>query len=496
MKIFSEPREETPRFPARLIPLSWREGQLVPQMTPAVMHEKAEQITILHINDLHASVDGRPDEVGEMRGGLARVATTVRRARAAGPTLVFDLGDIVFGDGTWWNIQGVEAVAILRGKAGCDLATLGNHDLEHGIAGLRELLAGGYPLVSANVQVADEQVKRHIHPAYLIEIGGWRIGVTGLTTLATYDLIPRRILQGITFAEPRQAMLQVVAALEPMVDSIVILSHLGFYENGPGDPDLAAHLIGSKASVILGSHTHVALDPARIMHGITLCNAGPYTANVGEVILSEREQGTIDVQTRLIPQDETILPDPLWLVTRNQLVQTFQPLHETIFPLLNLPTPAGTPFDRVREWTLLARALRITGSPAAILMVPSLYVTGQLPVAEHATLAEIMTTYPNIEQLIAIEISGKTLKEIIMLQPKLLYYQKTRPLRISDESELYAEQVEEQGSYTIITTELICEGGLGWGLTPAAQLSAARSLGITCLQAVHSYLTTRQEPIA
>src|SRR5215472_14436474 len=75
------------------------------------------------------------------RGGLARIATTIRRARAAGPTLICDVGDAVFGAGTWWDLLGAGAMARLRGVAGYDLATVGNHDLEHGVTGLQELLS-------------------------------------------------------------------------------------------------------------------------------------------------------------------------------------------------------------------------------------------------------------------------------------------------------------------------------------------------------------------
>jgi 2',3'-cyclic-nucleotide 2'-phosphodiesterase (5'-nucleotidase family) len=496
MKQFAEEQDEL--FHPRLIPLFWHEGQLFPEITPAVVGERAPRITILHINDLHSSVDGRPDEAGNRRGGLARVATTIQRARAAGPTLAFDLGDIVFGGGTWWDIQGIEAVATLRGKAGCDLATIGNHDLEHGIAGLRELLTGGYPLASANLQVEDDAVQRQIYPAYLIEIGGWRIGVTGLTTLATYDLIPSRLLQGITIADPPQAALQVVAALEPMVDTIVILSHLGFHESGPGDPDLATRLAGSKVSLILGAHTHTALDPAPVLHGITICNAGAYSANVGEVTLRYHDQGAIEVQARLLPQDQTVPADPLWVEARALIAQTFRPFHETVFPLRNLPGLNGTPLsreDRERERALLARSLREAGSSPseAVLMVPLLSLVERFPQEERATLTELMTTYPSLEHLVEVKISGKALKELLTLQPSLLYYQQTRPLRLSDETELLPEQVEEQRVYTIITTELICEGGLGWGFSLAVLLAPVRSLNITCLQVVREYLTSQQE---
>ena len=217
--------EETAIFspPPRIIPLFWERDQLLPEQPPTVSLPQAPEITILHTNDLHSSIDGRQDTDGKTRGGLARIATTIRRALAAGPALVFDTGDFVYGGGTWWDIQGAGAVAQLRGRAGCDLATIGNHDLEHGIARLRELLMGGYPFVSANLQVEDHQVQHHLRPAYIIEIAGWRIGVTGLTTLSTFDLIPSRILQGITLTEPEPALVRVVAALEPRVDTIIVL---------------------------------------------------------------------------------------------------------------------------------------------------------------------------------------------------------------------------------------------------------------------------------
>ena len=507
-----QPGEETAIFfpPPRTIPLFWEHNQLLPEQPPTVSPTQAAEITILHTNDLHSSVDGRQDSNGKMRGGLARIATTIRRARAAGPTLVFDAGDFVYGGGTWWDIQGAGAIAQLRGRSGCDLATIGNHDLEHGIAGLRELLTGGYPFVSANLQVEDHQVQQHFRTAYIIEIAGWRIGVTGLTTLSTFDLIPARILQGITLTEPEPALVRIVTALEPLVDTIIVLSHLGFYESGTGDPGLARLVAGSKVSVILGAHTHDALDPARIVAGITICNAGAYGANVGEVKLRRGSRDTVEAQTRLIPQDETIPDDPLWLDARTEVARAFQALHETIIPLPVLPQSTGSVLSRDREWTLLARALRSWygrgdpgGRPAAngsgkgnpcdrpglsvLLMVPFFYVLGTLPPGERATLAEIMTVYPNIEYLVAAEINGKVLKELITLQSSLLYYQEARPLRLDDETEMHLEQVDESSIYSIITSELICEGGLGWRLTPTDIISS-HSLNVTCLQVVREYL--------
>ena len=145
--------------PTHLIPLSWEHEHLLPESATGASPAQATEITLLHTNDLHSSVDGRQGSDGKDRGGLAKIATTIRRARAARPTLVCDVGDAVFGAGTWWDLLGAGAVARLRGAAGCDLATVGNHDLEHGVTGLQELLAGGYPFVSANLGVDDPHVQ-------------------------------------------------------------------------------------------------------------------------------------------------------------------------------------------------------------------------------------------------------------------------------------------------------------------------------------------------
>ena len=100
-----------------------------------------------------------------------------------------------------------------------------------------------------------------------------------------------------------------------------------------------------------------------------------------------------------------------------------------------------------------------------------------------------MTVYPNIEYLVEAEINGKVLKELIALQSSLLYYQQARPTRLSDETEMHLEQVDENNNYSIVTSELIRQGGLGWGLT-LTDIISSRSLDVTCLQVVRDYLAS------
>jgi 2',3'-cyclic-nucleotide 2'-phosphodiesterase (5'-nucleotidase family) len=66
-------------------------------------------------------------------------------------------------------------------------------------------------------------------------------------------------------------------AFEPMVHTIILLSHLGFDNDVDSDVHLIPFLRGSKVSAILGGHTHDALDPAYVIDGIVTCN-GAHTA--------------------------------------------------------------------------------------------------------------------------------------------------------------------------------------------------------------------------
>jgi 2',3'-cyclic-nucleotide 2'-phosphodiesterase (5'-nucleotidase family) len=197
-----------------LVALHWEGDQLVPETElPYETVNYDTEVTILHTNDFHSCIDSFADGAG----GLARIATTVRRAQANGPTLMVDAGDSVFGSPTLWSTQGAGSTARLRGAAGYHLAALGNHDLEHGAPGVRELLEGGYRLVASNLEFADADLAKQIAPAYMTSVDGLRIGFTGVTTLDTLALVPRRVLDGVQFIDPYESTVRTVKALEPLV---------------------------------------------------------------------------------------------------------------------------------------------------------------------------------------------------------------------------------------------------------------------------------------
>jgi len=105
--------------------------------TAAVAPPRAVEITLLQINDAYVlePVDGG------RRGGMARLATLVKRLRAAHPNVVFaHAGDLLSPSPMSTVLRGAQMISVLN-ALGLDVATFGNHEFDFGAAVLRERMA-------------------------------------------------------------------------------------------------------------------------------------------------------------------------------------------------------------------------------------------------------------------------------------------------------------------------------------------------------------------
>src|SRR5678815_3383191 len=122
-------------------------------------------------------------------GGLTRVATVVDSLRRAypGQVVVVDAGDLIQGDpfaAYFATVAPRDTNPVVRAMnlVGYDVATLGNHEFNWGLATLAGALHGAsFPYVSANIRGLPRDTL--VHPAYvMLEREGVKIGVTGFTT--------------------------------------------------------------------------------------------------------------------------------------------------------------------------------------------------------------------------------------------------------------------------------------------------------------------------
>ena len=98
-----------------------------------------KKITILHTNDVHSHIDPFPgnDPVNPNGGGViarSNLINSIKKENAN--TLVLDAGDVFQGT-PYFNYYGGELEFKLMSMMQYDASTIGNHDFDNGIDGLR-----------------------------------------------------------------------------------------------------------------------------------------------------------------------------------------------------------------------------------------------------------------------------------------------------------------------------------------------------------------------
>jgi 2',3'-cyclic-nucleotide 2'-phosphodiesterase (5'-nucleotidase family) len=156
-------------------------------------------------------------------GGLARRATVIARARAeADATLAVDAGDLFQPEGTTAETErqsNLLAAAFAGG--GIDAFTPGDGDLAIGVPLLKKVTAAfKIPVVSANLYGRDGQ--RLFAPDRLIDRGGTRIGIFGVTAPPTAADANRWRADGIVVRDPADAARESTQSLRARGAEIVV----------------------------------------------------------------------------------------------------------------------------------------------------------------------------------------------------------------------------------------------------------------------------------
>jgi len=289
-----------------------RDGDADVSWRAATSPEATVSVRILGISDLHGQLEqhlrahGR--DASRPIGGAAVLASYLEAERAAHPgrTLTLVAGDSIGGSAIVSGLLRDEpTMAVLNELADGDcpplarewasrpspaltrchvVATVGNHEFDHGTAELERLLYGGrhpdgpvlghdwagtrIPYVVANVIRRDGQ--RPLLPSsVIVDLAGVRIGVVGAVTAETPALVVPERIRDLQFLPELAPINTAVAALRAGgVRTIVLMIHEGLQapltpEPAPLSTDeisgrLAAVLRGldGGVDVVVAGHTH------------------------------------------------------------------------------------------------------------------------------------------------------------------------------------------------------------------------------------------------
>ncbi len=274
-----------------------------------------ETLTLLFTNDTHNRLE--PYEHVELKkrvGGIVRRQHYFDQVRRLNPqTLILDAGDVFQGT-PYYNFYLGEPDIQAMGLMGYHAMTVGNHDLDNGLANLKKQTAPApFPVLNANI--VDARTGELIFkPYHLFEVDGIKIAVMGLMSDHAWQAVATANKQGLKLLDPVQVANQLVPKLRAQADLIISLHHMGIWI----DEEFPKQVPG--VDVIIGGHSHTLMEKAKVLpnqnqnglRGTLLQHAYYMGAYVGRIDLTlDKQRKIVKHDSQLVLLDERFDVDPV-----------------------------------------------------------------------------------------------------------------------------------------------------------------------------------------
>ncbi len=286
---------------------------------------KAEQLTILHINDHHSHL--KPDSRMSLTlggkstrvrsGGMPAVVAKMKKLQAANDNVIkLHAGDAISGSLFFTLFKG-EADAALMNEICFDAFALGNHEFNEGDSGVAKFLdflksedcntavlaANIKPEVGVSALTPNSETD-YIQPYTVMDIGGMKVGIIGIDIVRKTKMSSSPDETTIFLDEAETSQKMVDELKQSGVNHIILLAHYG-YKN---ELELAAKIdgvdviIGGDSHTLLGDFDNLGLNAAgpypTIVEGaggnsVCVATAWQYSQIVGELSISFNEAGEV-----------------------------------------------------------------------------------------------------------------------------------------------------------------------------------------------------------
>lgn len=226
-----------------------------------------KKITILHTNDQHSRIEPfeiSSDERTSNKGGFARRASLIHKIRQQEKNiLLLDAGDVFQGT-PYFNFYGGELEYKLMTKMGYDASTIGNHEFDNGLKGLKNQLPhAGFDIICSNYDFSNTLLEGKFKPYQIYKKDGIRIGVFGLG-IELEGLVGKDMYEETKYLNPIETAQEMTRILreEQKCDLVICLSHLGYEFKNEPEKVCDIHLAQKTSGIdlIIGGHTHTFLN--------------------------------------------------------------------------------------------------------------------------------------------------------------------------------------------------------------------------------------------
>jgi 5'-nucleotidase len=299
-----------------------------PKAPPVPVH-----LVIVGTTDVHGWFAGHTDNPAVKGrdamhyGGLAILSSYVQALRATNGDhlLLLDSGDLFQGT---LESNLFEGDAVVKGynALGYTAAAVGNHEFDYGPIGPAAVAGPGqdplgalkknaadahFTFLSANMtEKATGQTPSWAKPFRMVEVGGVKLGIIGLSTPDTPNVTMPANVVTLDFGDPIAATERAAAELRKQgADAIVVIAHMGGRCNDMADvQDVASCDVNQESMHFLqelpagtidayfGGHTHSQMR--QYVHGVPAVQALPYSREFATLDL------WVDTQTHHVAKSE------------------------------------------------------------------------------------------------------------------------------------------------------------------------------------------------
>jgi 5'-nucleotidase len=262
----------------------------------ASVGKNREGLTVLYTNDWHSRIDPFPMDGGRYQGlgGAAKRAALISKIRKERlNVLLLDSGDIFQGT-PYFNHFGGELEFKLMSKMGYDAITLGNHDFDAGLNGLKkQLVHAKFDILCGNYNFDQTILKDEFDSYRIFNKGKYRVGVFGIG-IELNGLVPKKSFGKTIYSDPiiKANEIAAILRLKKKCNLVICLSHLGYSYKGNKVSDLKLAAQSRNIDLILGGHTHTFLNkPIKVLNAdskvINISQTGWAGINLGKIDYEE-----------------------------------------------------------------------------------------------------------------------------------------------------------------------------------------------------------------
>ena len=277
-------------------------GTIEPTVTSTwkLVEPDEDQIVIYYTNDVHTYIDGglSYDNIADLKERTSKYAAGV---------LLVDAGDHIQGT-AYGSMDKGENIMQLMKAAGYDLATLGNHEFDYGMARALEITDTekySIPYVSCNFYHEENgEAKGGVLDGFKVfEIGGKKIAIIGITTPESFTKSTPSYFQnekgeyiygiagGADGKELYAAVQAAIDAASKQADYVIALGHLG--DDPSSKPWTSEELIANTSGLdaFIDGHSHSTVEGKEVKdkdgNTVVLTQTGSYFNAVGKMTITD-----------------------------------------------------------------------------------------------------------------------------------------------------------------------------------------------------------------